>query len=67
MWNKLPDMHMPYPSHINHYQGRLITFGGIHCVEQPDIDKPVWQSVPLIYIYNPAPGTALGRSAMNIH
>ena len=51
VWNKLPDM--PYSSTINHYQGRLITFGGVHSVEQPDEDKPVWQSVPLIHIYNP--------------
>ena len=49
VWNKLPDM--PYSSHsINHYQGRLITFGGDFQVEQSY--KPVWQSVPLIHIYN---------------
>ena len=52
VWNKLADM--PYPSFsINHYQGRLITFSGGHVVEQPDIDKPVWQLVPLIHTYNP--------------
>ena len=52
VWNKLPDM--PYSSFsINHYQGRLITFGGGHKVEQPDEDKLGTQSVPLIHIYNP--------------
>ena len=51
VWNKLPDM--PYTSlSINHYQGRLITFSGDHRVEQPDIDKPAFQSVPLIHTYN---------------
>ena len=50
VWNKLPDM--PYSSSISHYQGRLITFGGGHKVEQSDNDKPVFQSVPLIHIYN---------------
>ena len=52
VWNKLPDM--PYSSHsINHYQGHLITFGGGYQVEQVDKHKPVFQSVPLIHIYNP--------------
>jgi len=52
VWNKLPDM--TYSSwSINHYQGHLITFGGIHQVEQPDQEKPVWESVSLIHIYNP--------------
>ena len=52
VWNKLPDM--PYPSYsINHYQDRLITFGGGFQIEQVDKHKPVWQSVPLIHIYNP--------------
>ena len=52
VWNKLPDM--PYSSFsINHCQGHLITFSGGHFVEQPDIDKPAYQSVPLIHIYNP--------------
>ena len=56
VWNKLPDM--PYSSlSINHYQGRLITFGGIHRVEQPNIDKLAYQSVPLIHIYNPYTNT----------
>ena len=56
VWNKLPDM--PYSSfHINHYQGHLITFGGGHLVEQPDIDKPAFQSVPLIHTYNPYTNT----------
>ena len=52
VWSKLPDM--PYSSFsINHYQGRLVTFGGAYQIEQPHEDKPVWQSVPLIHIYNP--------------
>ena len=52
VWNKLPDM--PYSSFsINHYQGRLITFGGGYPIKQPFSDKPVMQSVPLIHIYNP--------------
>ena len=52
VWNKLPDI--PYSSwSINCYQGRLVTFGGGHQVEQTGEDKPVWQSVPLIHIYNP--------------
>ena len=55
VWNKLPDM--PYPASINHYQGRLITFGGFHCFEQPHIDKPVHKSVPLIHTYNPYTNT----------
>ena len=56
VWNKLADM--PYPSlSINHYQGHLITFSGGHRVEQSDIDKPAYQSVPLIHIYNPYTNT----------
>ena len=52
IWRRLPDM--PYSSFsINHYQDRLITFGGVHKVERPDKDQPVWESVPLIHIYNP--------------
>ena len=52
VWSKLPDM--PYSSYsINHYQGHLITFTGDHGVEEPDEDKPVWELVPLIHIYNP--------------
>jgi len=52
VWNKLPDM--PYPSDsITHYQGRLITFCGVDLVENPDEDKPAYQLVPLIHIYNP--------------
>ena len=52
VWSKLPDM--PYSSHsVNHYQGHLITFTGGHKVERPDEDKPVWERVPLIHIYNP--------------
>ena len=52
VWNKLPDM--PYSSFsINHYQDHLITFTGGRKVERPDDDKPVWEQVPLIHIYNP--------------
>ena len=52
VWNKLPDM--PYSSFsIRYYKGHLITFGEGHKVERSDKDKPVWQSVPLIHIYNP--------------
>ena len=51
VWYKLPDM--PYSSlSINHYQGRLITFGEGYLVEQPDTDKAAYTSVPLIHIYN---------------
>ena len=56
VWHKLPDM--PYSSlSINHYQGHLITFSGVHRVEQPNIDKLVCQSVSLIHIYNPYTNT----------
>ena len=56
VWSKLPDM--PYSSHsINHYQGHLITFNGDRKVERPDEDKPVWELVPLIHIYNPDTNT----------
>ena len=52
VWSKLPDM--PYSScSINHYQGHLITFTGDYEVEQSDEDKPVWDLVPLIHVYNP--------------
>ena len=53
VWHKLPDM--PYSSFsINHYQGRLITFGGSHKVEgSRECYKPVVQSIPLVHIYNP--------------
>ena len=73
VWNKLPDM--PYSTlSINHYQGRLITFGGLYCVEQPGKDKPTPKLVPLIHLYNPHTNTwdcvgeipyeySLGRSA----
>ena len=57
VWNKLPDL--PYSSlSFNHYQDYLIAFSGGHCVnEQPNADKPVYQSVPLIHIYNPYTNT----------
>ena len=52
VWSKLPDM--PYSScSINHYQGHLITFTEGRGVERPDEDKPVYELVPLIHIYNP--------------
>ena len=45
---------MPYSSiSINHYQGHLITFTGAYKVEQPDEDKPVCKTIPLIHVYNP--------------
>lgn len=51
VWKKLPDM--PYPSFaINHYQGHLIIFTGDQLVERPDDDKPVFQLIPLIHIFN---------------
>ena len=52
VWSKLPDMPYSSPS-INHYQDHLITFSGDRKVERPDEDKPVWELVPLIHIYNP--------------
>ena len=56
VWHKLPDM--PYSSlSINHYHGRLITFGEGFWVEQPGTDKTVYTSVPLIHIYNPNTNT----------
>jgi len=52
VWNKLPDM--PYSSwSINHYQGHLIAFNGITPVEHQGKEKPVYQLVPLIHLYNP--------------
>ena len=51
VWSRLPDM--PYCSRsINHYQGHLIIFTGDNGIERPDEDKPVWELVPLIHIYN---------------
>ena len=51
VWYKLPDM--PYSSlSINHYQGRLITFGEGYRAEPPDTGKAMYTSVPLIHIYN---------------
>ena len=55
-WKKLPDM--PYSSHsISHHQGRLISFSGGHMVEKPNKDKPVYETVPGIYVYNPSTKT----------
>ena len=52
VWHKLPDM--PYSTYsINYYQDRLIIISGLHRVEQPSTYKPVYQSAPLIHIYNP--------------
>ena len=51
VWYKLPDMPYSSPS-INHYQGHLIIFSGDYKIEQPNTDKPVYQSVPLIHIFN---------------
>ena len=51
VWYKLPDM--PYSSQsINQYQGCLIIFSGDYKIEQPNTDKPVYQSVLLIHIFN---------------
>ena len=51
VWHKLPDM--PYSSlSINHYQGRLVTFSGDYKTELPNTENPVYQSVPLIHIFN---------------
>ena len=52
IWEKLPDLPYPSPS-INVYQKRLITFGGIRLVEQPNKRPAKWQSIPLVHIYNP--------------
>ena len=52
VWSKLPDMPCSSTS-ICCYQGRLITFGGDHLVEQTDKEKPVWELVPQIHLYNP--------------
>ena len=51
VWHKLPDMLYSSQS-INHYQGRLIIFSGDYKIEQPNTDKPVYQSVPLIHTFN---------------
>ena len=51
VWNKLLDM--PYSSSINHYQGRLITFGGGYLIKQSNNSNLEMQSVSLIHIYNP--------------
>ena len=51
VWYKLPDL--PYSTiSINHYQGRIIAFGGGYYVKQPNTDRPAYKSVPLIHIYN---------------
>ena len=51
LWSKLPNI--PYSSaSINHYQGRLISFGG-HLVDETDREKPVRESIPRIHLYNP--------------
>ena len=52
VWNKLPDI--PYHSvSINHYQGHLIAFNGLSPVEHPGEEKPAYELVPLIHLYNP--------------
>ena len=52
LWKKLPDT--PYSSYaIVCYQDHLITFTGVHLVEQPNNSKPVCQGAPQIHIYNP--------------
>ena len=74
VWNKLPDM--PYSSiSINHYQGRLITFGGGYPIKQSNKSNLEMQSVTLIHICNPDTrtwdcvgeiphGYSLGRSVL---
>ena len=52
VWDKLPDMPYSSPS-INCYQGRLIIFSGDHKIEYPNGNKPVYEIVPYIHIYNP--------------
>ena len=52
IWEKLPDLPYPSPS-INAYQKRLVTFGGVRLVEQPNGNPAKWQMIPLIHIYNP--------------
>ena len=52
IWEKYPDLPYPSPS-FNVYSKRLITFGGIHLVEQPNKKPAKWQLVPLVHIYNP--------------
>ena len=52
IWEKLPDRPYPSPS-INVCKRRLITFGGIRLVEQPNDKPPKWELTPLIHIYNP--------------
>ena len=52
LWSKLPDA--PYSSYsMICYQGRLITFTGIHLVEEPNRSEIVRKLVPMIHIYNP--------------
>ena len=52
LWSKIPDA--PYSSYsMICYQGRLITFTGIHLVEEPNRSKIVHKLVPMIHIYNP--------------
>jgi len=51
VWGKL---YMPYPSlSINHYQGRLITFGGCYRCEKLNCNPGMLTTTPLIHIYNP--------------
>ena len=51
LWNKIPNT--PYFSaSINHYQGRLITFGGC-LIDQTNKEKQVRESIPRIHLYDP--------------
>ena len=52
VWDKLPNMPYSSPS-INCYQGCLITFSGDNKIEHPNGNKPVYEIVPYIHIYNP--------------
>ena len=35
------------------YQSLLWIFNGDYMVEQPDEDKPIWELLSLIHVYNP--------------
>ena len=51
-WEKIPDLPYSCPS-ITYHENHLLTFGGDCLIEQPEEDKPVWEYVSLINIYNP--------------
>jgi len=51
-WEKIPDLPYSCPS-ITYYENHLITFGGDCLIERPEEDRPVWEYVSWINIYNP--------------